>query len=92
MEDEKMTWLEGQVMQIPIDKYVDMRIQFFAYIEDMLKLRSENLDLEKEIKDLKIALEDAKAQIKELLGLNELEKAKLTELQFEKGVVSNDTV
>ena len=39
---------------------------------------------------LRKSLDEAKAQIAEMLGIKELEQVKLAEMQFEKGVV-NDT-
>lgn len=39
-----------------------------------------------EVAELRTNLDEAKAQIQELLGLKELEQVKLQEMQFEKGV------
>lgn len=46
--------------------------------------------IEEERNELRKALDDAKAQIVEMLGIKELELVKLSEMQFEKGV-TNDT-
>ena len=46
--------------------------------------------LEEERDTLRKALDEAKAQIAEMLGIKELEQVKLAEMRFEKGV-ANDT-
>ena len=49
-----------------------------------------NVDkLKMELSEARVNLDEAKAQIQELLGLKELEQVKLQEMQFEKGVVSD---
>lgn len=50
-----------------------------------------NVDnLKMELTEARVNLDEAKAQIQELLGLKELEQVKLQEMHFEKGVVSDD--
>lgn len=45
--------------------------------------------LEEERDTLRKALDEAKAQIAEMLGIKELEQVKLAEMRFEKGVVDD---
>lgn len=45
--------------------------------------------IEEERDELRKSLDEAKAQIAEMLGIKELEQVKLAELQFEKGVTNN---
>ena len=53
------------------------------HLDQLWKVKLENNELRKN-------LDEAKAQIQELLGLKELEQVKLQEMQFEKGVVANE--
>ena len=50
------------------------------HLDQLWKVKLENNELRKN-------LDEAKAQIQELLGLKELEQVKLQEMHFEKGVV-----
>jgi hypothetical protein len=50
---------------------------------------SKSEKLEEERDTLRKALDEAKAQIAEMLGIKELEQVKLAEMQFEKGVAND---
>ena len=74
MEDNEkkgMEWLDNQTMTIPIDEFIKMRLQIAEQNnkEDRLYYRLWETEIERD--ELKKAYEDAKQQIKDLLGINE---------------------
>jgi septal ring factor EnvC (AmiA/AmiB activator) len=75
-ETNNTSWLDGQTMTIPIEEFIKLRIE-------MARLEKKNDDLysriwstESRLEETQKNLDDAKAQIAELLGIKELEKVK----------------
>jgi len=78
MEEKVMDWLAGQTMTIPIDKFIEMKTEMYA-----LQMRNSELcatkweyeteckALREENKELRVNLDDAKSQIRALLGVDE---------------------
>lgn len=73
-ENKSTEWLESQMMTIPVEEFIKMRLQMAEQGHKEDRLYHRLWDTEKECDELKAALEDAKKQIKELLGINEAEK------------------
>ena len=74
MEDNEkkgMEWLDNQTMTIPIDEFIKMRLQIAEQNNKEDRLYHRLWETETERDELKKAYEDAKQQIKDLLGINE---------------------
>ena len=85
MEQERQEWLEKQMMQIPIEYFIELRLQVEkakAAVDDEMHKR---WHLETQLDEAKESLAEAKAQIRQLIGLDEANR--LADLQFEKGVI-----
>ena len=78
MADTK-EWLDGQMMQVPIEDFINLRMAVSYYIEKIEKLESE-------LREAKQNLSDAKEDIRNLIGMKNEHINMLEELQFEKGV------
>ena len=67
-ENNNMEWLEGQTITIPVEVFIKMRIEMAEQKQKEDKLYHRAWDAE-------ASLREAKAQIKELLGIEEEEDA-----------------
>ena len=77
-EETRMDWLEGQAMSIPVEEFIKLRIELASLKARCSELCSNKWDLQREIEALKEEnvllrknLDDAKSQIKKLLGVDE---------------------
>lgn len=83
-EEKKMDWLDGQTMTIPIEEFIKIKIEMAEQIQKEDNLYHRIWETEGKLKDTQEALEDAKRQIRELLGVEDPNR--LAEMQFERGV------
>lgn len=73
-ENNKMEWLEGQTMTIPVEEFINLRLELAKLNEKNDNLYHRIWSTEAELKETQDALAEAKKQIKELLGINEGEE------------------
>lgn len=73
-ENSKMSWLEGQTMTIPVEEFINLRLELAKLNEKNDNLYHRIWSAEAELKETQDALAEAKKQIKELLGINEGEE------------------
>ena len=75
-ETNNTSWLDGQTMTIPIEEFIKLKIEMAQLEKKNDDLYSRIWDSESKLEETQKNLEDAKAQIAELLGIKELEKVK----------------
>lgn len=75
-ETNNTSWLDGQTMTIPIEEFIKLRIEMAQLEKKNDDLYSRVWSAESRIEETQKNLDDAKAQIAELLGIKELEKVK----------------
>ena len=71
MEEERMDWLDGQTLTIPIEKFIKMRLEHEETKRNFSESNHKRWKLEDELKETKEALEEAKKQIRKLIGIEE---------------------
>lgn len=86
-EEKRMEWLDGQTLTIPVEEFIQMRLEMAEMKNKYSQVCSVKWRLESELNEVRAALTDAKSQIKEMLGIQD-EADKLADLQFEKGVTN----
>lgn len=64
-------WLEDQMMTIPVEEFIKMRIKLAEYEKDLTRERLKNYDLENELKEAHKTVADYKAQMMEVLGVED---------------------
>ena len=82
-EENKMEWLEGQTLTIPVEVYINMRLdleevksKYSAVCSCKWRLESEIDDLKKELAIEKDIIKEYKAELEKHLGISELQKVK----------------
>lgn len=75
-ETNNTSWLDGQTMTIPIEEFIKLRIEMAQLEKKNDDLYSRVWSAESRLEETQKNLDDAKAQIAELLGIKELEKVK----------------
>lgn len=75
-ETNNTSWLDGQTMTIPIEEFIKLRLEMAQLEKKNDDLYSRIWSAESRLEETQKNLDDAKAQISELLGIKELEKAK----------------
>lgn len=75
-ETNNTSWLDGQTMTIPIEEFIKLRIEMAQLEKKNNDLYSRIWSAESRLEETQKNLDDAKAQIAELLGIKELEKVK----------------
>lgn len=75
-ETNNTSWLDGQTMTIPIEEFIKLRIEMAQLEKKNDDLYSRIWSAESRLEETQKNLDDAKAQIAELLGIKELEKVK----------------
>lgn len=75
-ETNNTSWLDGQTMTIPIEEFIKLRIEMAQFEKKNDDLYSRVWNAESRLEETQKNLDDAKAQIAELLGIKELEKVK----------------
>ena len=75
-ETNNTSWLDGQTMTIPIEEFIKLRIEMAQLEKKNDDLYSRVWNAENRLEETQKNLDDAKAQIAELLGIKELEKVK----------------
>jgi hypothetical protein len=75
-EINNTSWLDGQTMTIPIEEFIKLRIEMAQLEKKNDDLYSRIWSAESRLEETQKNLDDAKAQIAELLGIKELEKVK----------------
>lgn len=82
-ENKSMEWLEGQTLTIPVEVYINMRIdledvksKYSAVCSHKWRLESEIDDLKKELAIEKDIVKEYKAELEKHLGISELQKVK----------------
>lgn len=75
-ETNNTSWLDGQTMTIPIEEFIKLRIEMAQLEKKNDDLYSRVWNAESRLEETQKNLDDAKAQIAELLGIKELEKVK----------------
>lgn len=75
-ETNNTSWLDGQTMTIPIEEFIKLKIEMAQLEKKNDDLYSRIWDTESKLEETQKNLDDAKAQIAELLGIKELEKVK----------------
>lgn len=68
MEDKREEWLEDQMMQVPIEAFIKIRLQLAELERKYSDAISKTWQAEENLKE-------AKAQIRELLGMKEGQNA-----------------
>lgn len=86
-EEKRMEWLDGQTLTIPVEEFIQMRLDMAEMKNKYSNVCSVKWRLESELNEVRAALTEAKSQIKEMLGIQD-EADKLADLQFEKGVTN----
>lgn len=64
-------WLEDQMMTIPVEEFIKMRINLAEYEKDLARERLKNYDLGNELKEAHKTVADYKAQMMEVLGVED---------------------
>ena len=75
-ETNNTSWLDGQTMTIPIEEFIKLKIEMAQLEKKNDDLYSRVWNAESRLEETQKNLDDAKAQIAELLGIKELEKVK----------------
>lgn len=75
-ETNNTSWLDGQTMTIPIEEFIKLRLEMAQLEKKNDDLYSRIWSAESRLEETQKNLDDAKAQIAELLGIKELEKVK----------------
>jgi hypothetical protein len=75
-ETNNTSWLDGQTMTIPIEEFIKLKIEMAQLEKKNDDLYSRIWSAESRLEETQKNLDDAKAQIAELLGIKELEKVK----------------
>ena len=82
-EENKMEWLEGQTITVPVEEFINMRIEledakrkYSDLCSRKWKLESEIDDLKKELAIEKDIIKEYKAELEKHLGISELQKVK----------------
>ena len=82
-ENKNMEWLEGQTLTIPVEVYINMRIdledvksKYSAICSCKWRLESEIDDLKKELAIEKDIIKEYKAELEKHFGISELQKIK----------------
>lgn len=75
-ETNNTSWLDGQTMTIPIEEFIKLRLEMAQLEKKNDDLYSRIWSAESRLEETQKNLDDAKAQISELLGIKELEKVK----------------
>lgn len=69
MEEIREEWLDGQTIEIPVEKYVELRIKIMDTESRYADTLSRLWKLETAKAEVEKNLADAKKQIRELLGM-----------------------
>ena len=68
-ENNKMDWLKGQTIEIPVEEFVQMRLDMAELKQKEDKLFHRVWDAEEKLKDAQEVIKQYKADIERLLGL-----------------------
>ena len=68
-ENNKMDWLEGQVISIPVAKFVEMQLEMSELKQKEDRLWHKAWDAEEKLKDAQDVIKQYKADIERLLGI-----------------------
>ena len=71
MDEERKSWLDGQTLTVPVEEFINMRIELSKLEEEKHQAWRRKFELDDELEKTQAALEDAKKQIRELLGVDE---------------------
>ena len=74
-ETNNTSWLDGQTMTIPIEKFIKLKIEMAQLEKKNDDLYSRIWSAESRLEETQKNLDDAKAQIAELLGIKEEQDA-----------------
>lgn len=70
-ENRNTSWLDGQTMTIPIEEFIKLRLEMAQLEKKNDDLHSRVWNAESRLEETQKNLDDAKAQIEELLGIKE---------------------
>ena len=86
IKEEKPVINPFSYVTIPVSEYKKLIKKVEKYKNEVRKWESKYYDRGEELRETKKVLEEAKSDLRKLIGIQELEKTKLEQLQFEKGV------
>lgn len=75
-ENNKMEWLEGQTITIPVARFMEIRLEMADQKRKEDELYHRVWDAEEKLRDSQKIIQQYKADMERLLGINELEKVK----------------
>jgi len=67
---EETKWLEGQTMTIPIEKFIEMKIEMAELERENREVRSEKYELKEQLEEAHKSVSDYKKQLMDVLGVN----------------------
>jgi len=88
-KEEKPVINPFSYVTIPVSEYKKLIKKVEKYKHEFRKWELKYYDRGEELRETKKVLEEAKSDLRKALGIQELEKTKLEQLQFEKGVADD---
>ena len=88
-EKKQIPWLDEQTITIPVRKFRKMERKMMDMQNTIHDNQLTKYSLRKQIEEKDDIIAEYKKQIQHLLGMDEAEKDRLADMQFEKGVTAD---